>query len=272
MKLLGERNWYLPSWLQWLPRLEHGALVRADRACRPRSSPPSRRKRTARRQRGRTGPRRCDRCPFPTERTTAMSAYEIHGHETATARIALIGATAWSEASSPAPRSPRSPSTWPTTASSSRSRARRPGDHLTGGLVPMPCSRAGAVSYPRLRAGARATLALAFGFLGSSSGSPRPATTPSGSAPRATTSPACSASPPGSCWSASAPSGSGRRGGSMTAALALPAPRAARRGRRRRAGPSRSRSRSAMSTTHVARADRAGRRARRGLRGRRVHD
>jgi uncharacterized membrane protein YdfJ with MMPL/SSD domain len=22
MKLLGERNWYLPSWLQWLPRLE----------------------------------------------------------------------------------------------------------------------------------------------------------------------------------------------------------------------------------------------------------
>jgi uncharacterized membrane protein YdfJ with MMPL/SSD domain len=24
MKLLGERNWYLPSWLQWLPRLDHG--------------------------------------------------------------------------------------------------------------------------------------------------------------------------------------------------------------------------------------------------------
>jgi uncharacterized membrane protein YdfJ with MMPL/SSD domain len=23
MKLLGERNWYLPSWLEWLPRLEH---------------------------------------------------------------------------------------------------------------------------------------------------------------------------------------------------------------------------------------------------------
>ena len=22
MKLLGERNWYLPGWLQWLPRLE----------------------------------------------------------------------------------------------------------------------------------------------------------------------------------------------------------------------------------------------------------
>jgi RND superfamily putative drug exporter len=22
MKLLGERNWYLPRWLDWLPRLE----------------------------------------------------------------------------------------------------------------------------------------------------------------------------------------------------------------------------------------------------------
>ena len=24
MKLLGDWNWYLPSWLQWLPTLEHG--------------------------------------------------------------------------------------------------------------------------------------------------------------------------------------------------------------------------------------------------------
>jgi uncharacterized membrane protein YdfJ with MMPL/SSD domain len=23
MKLLGKWNWYLPSWLTWLPRLEH---------------------------------------------------------------------------------------------------------------------------------------------------------------------------------------------------------------------------------------------------------
>nr|MBA3475399.1 MMPL family transporter [Actinomycetota bacterium] len=23
MKLLGDRNWYLPRWLEWLPRLEH---------------------------------------------------------------------------------------------------------------------------------------------------------------------------------------------------------------------------------------------------------
>ena len=27
MKLLGERNWYLPSWLGWLPRLEHDGSV-----------------------------------------------------------------------------------------------------------------------------------------------------------------------------------------------------------------------------------------------------
>jgi uncharacterized membrane protein YdfJ with MMPL/SSD domain len=27
MKLLGEANWYLPSWLEWLPHLEHGASV-----------------------------------------------------------------------------------------------------------------------------------------------------------------------------------------------------------------------------------------------------
>jgi hypothetical protein len=23
MKLLGDRNWYLPSWLGWLPRVSH---------------------------------------------------------------------------------------------------------------------------------------------------------------------------------------------------------------------------------------------------------
>jgi len=23
MKLLGERNWYLPRWLQWLPHFDH---------------------------------------------------------------------------------------------------------------------------------------------------------------------------------------------------------------------------------------------------------
>jgi RND superfamily putative drug exporter len=24
MKLLGDRNWYLPGWLEWLPRFHHG--------------------------------------------------------------------------------------------------------------------------------------------------------------------------------------------------------------------------------------------------------
>jgi len=28
MKLLGERNWYLPSWLEWLPRIEGGEPAR----------------------------------------------------------------------------------------------------------------------------------------------------------------------------------------------------------------------------------------------------
>jgi RND superfamily putative drug exporter len=31
MKLLGERNWYLPSWLEWLPRLEHEPVVLEER-------------------------------------------------------------------------------------------------------------------------------------------------------------------------------------------------------------------------------------------------
>jgi pimeloyl-ACP methyl ester carboxylesterase len=30
MKLLGERNWYLPSWLQWLPHFDHGELELPD--------------------------------------------------------------------------------------------------------------------------------------------------------------------------------------------------------------------------------------------------
>ena len=29
MKLLGDKNWYLPKWLGWLPRLEHEAAPEA---------------------------------------------------------------------------------------------------------------------------------------------------------------------------------------------------------------------------------------------------
>jgi RND superfamily putative drug exporter len=28
MKLLGDANWYLPSWLEWLPRLDHEPTVK----------------------------------------------------------------------------------------------------------------------------------------------------------------------------------------------------------------------------------------------------
>ena len=32
MKLLGDKNWYLPKWLEWLPRLEHEGSVAAGKA------------------------------------------------------------------------------------------------------------------------------------------------------------------------------------------------------------------------------------------------
>jgi RND superfamily putative drug exporter len=37
MELLGERNWYLPRWLEWLPKvgLEGSAPVREERPSRP---------------------------------------------------------------------------------------------------------------------------------------------------------------------------------------------------------------------------------------------
>jgi RND superfamily putative drug exporter len=38
MKLLGEWNWYLPSWLQWLPRLEHTSDPAPDATPAPTSS------------------------------------------------------------------------------------------------------------------------------------------------------------------------------------------------------------------------------------------
>jgi uncharacterized membrane protein YdfJ with MMPL/SSD domain len=32
MKLLGDWNWYLPTWLEWLPRLDHGDEVAKEKA------------------------------------------------------------------------------------------------------------------------------------------------------------------------------------------------------------------------------------------------
>jgi RND superfamily putative drug exporter len=37
MKLLGDWNWYLPKWLEWLPRLEHGDEVAKEKA--PEAAP-----------------------------------------------------------------------------------------------------------------------------------------------------------------------------------------------------------------------------------------
>jgi RND superfamily putative drug exporter len=35
MKLLGDWNWYLPRWLEWLPRLEPGEPVKRERVKAP---------------------------------------------------------------------------------------------------------------------------------------------------------------------------------------------------------------------------------------------
>ena len=50
MKLLGERNWWLPGWLEWLPQFDHGELeiigepepepAPASRKPKRRSAPP----------------------------------------------------------------------------------------------------------------------------------------------------------------------------------------------------------------------------------------
>jgi len=49
-----------------------------------------------------------------------------------------------------------------------------PADHLTSGLVPAAALVGSAVAYPRLRAGGRATLALAFGVVGMVIGATEP--------------------------------------------------------------------------------------------------
>ena len=41
MKLLGEWNWYLPTWLEWLPHLEHGGSVERDEPTEPVTAPPA---------------------------------------------------------------------------------------------------------------------------------------------------------------------------------------------------------------------------------------
>ena len=40
MKLLGDWNWYLPKWLEWLPHFEHGGSVVQDEPTEPVTAPP----------------------------------------------------------------------------------------------------------------------------------------------------------------------------------------------------------------------------------------
>ena len=42
MKVLGEWNWYLPKWLEWLPHLEHGGSIEPVEPARPSGPPPAR--------------------------------------------------------------------------------------------------------------------------------------------------------------------------------------------------------------------------------------
>ncbi len=39
MKLLGDRNWYLPKWLEWLPRFDHGPAVEPAPQSEPEAKP-----------------------------------------------------------------------------------------------------------------------------------------------------------------------------------------------------------------------------------------
>ena len=41
MKLLGDWNWYLPKWLEWLPRLEHGDSQDSTASEAPVALPPA---------------------------------------------------------------------------------------------------------------------------------------------------------------------------------------------------------------------------------------
>jgi RND superfamily putative drug exporter len=41
MKLLGDWNWYLPSWLEWIPHISRGAEGPAERPPSPAQAPPT---------------------------------------------------------------------------------------------------------------------------------------------------------------------------------------------------------------------------------------
>ena len=143
MKLLGDWNWYLPKWLEWLPHLEHGEPARS-RAGRARLLPVAQ---APRRPHCRAiaqpsadiangPPRPGSRRPSHRGRPGAGRARR---RRAARRRRQLPAAEARHLGRRPPRQRPRA--------------ARR-------------CSSAPALVYPRLRAGARAAIALLAGFFG----------------------------------------------------------------------------------------------------------
>ena len=165
MKLLGDWNWYLPSWLEWLPHLEHGGrstgstypLRRFPR--RERSSRPGRRRAGPHR---RVGPRRPR---SPTWRGGRSAVVALH--------------VADDNFLQPQPG---------TSAA----------DHLVSGLVPLAVLALAAWAYPRLRAGFRASDRADLGLFGIVAGVEAAYYT-ARERPPATTSPASCRSWPASC-------------------------------------------------------------------------
>ena len=81
MKLLGDRNWYLPKWLEWLPRLEHEPAPKAPEAPAPAPAathrPPAGGAAASRSAAGHfpfeLGPKRCRSPRIPRRRSSTES-------------------------------------------------------------------------------------------------------------------------------------------------------------------------------------------------------
>ena len=144
MKLLGDWNWYLPSWLEWLPHLEHGGSRRASRGsagCRADRLG----HRSVRPPRAAAAPPRED------------ASWRSHRHTTPSA--ARPAPASWllsvpnPDSSCSAPVSSHSTSS--TTTSSSRIRAPPRATIWSAASCRLPCSSLPPSLYGRLRAGAR---------------------------------------------------------------------------------------------------------------------
>ena len=169
MSLLDRWNWYLPGWLEWLPRLEHGHYEpdEADPSPSPSWTPSARH-----------AARHCAR-------------RRDDGDTSGPDRNGDVGPSTWTiPGRGPRLPGPRPARSWPRThcRRALRRRARAPhvvddnfvqpepgtaaGDHLVSGLVPVLLLAATAAAYPRLRAGGRAVVAMTLGALGVVIGTP----------------------------------------------------------------------------------------------------